>query len=79
MAGKGHSIRDWTLSSVTASHFSAGIMNLFQFLKESEKSTISLVCNLNVLPRFSAESFVDFDTILGLLSVSLFCALKVVL
>lgn len=77
--GKGHSTRGWTLSSVTTSHFSTGIMNLFQFLKESGKSTVSLVCLLNGLPRFSAESFVDFDEILGLLSVLLFCALKVIL
>lgn len=39
--GKGHSMKDWVLSSVTASHFSIGLMNHFQFLKESEKSSLS--------------------------------------
>ena len=38
-AGKGHSMGRWMLPSVTANHFSSGLMNQFQFLKESEIST----------------------------------------
>lgn len=41
--GKGHSMGDRILSSVTASHFPAGLMNYFQFLEEPENSTVSLL------------------------------------
>lgn len=64
-AGKGHSMKERMLSSVTASHFNWTNESVPISKGVTEVHRVFLICNLNVLPRFSAESFVDFDTILG--------------